>query len=226
MGRKNRRSNRGMNRRSKRSKRTKMNRRTKMRGGGAVSMVIKNVGSESINVDLWDNTRNTWKDKGEIHPNAITDSHPTSVGDRWRVTGHQRDTVGTKELSWVLGDDGSRQEIHVDFTPSNGSLAWKASYEEVEAARKRAAAAELQRKRAELQRKRAALAALERQIDARETDGRRAHLGAKGREELQPLSLRDAALSNPNSLAAQAWAQQQGKSKFGMSKGAYLSAGY
>jgi hypothetical protein len=124
MGRTNRRSNRGMNRRSKRSKRSNRSNRTKrtnMRGGGDVSIVINNVGPESIIVDLWDNTTTTWTYVATLPPNRITDSKSTSVGAAWRVTGLQRDTVGTRELSWVLGDD-SKQVIAVNFTPSSASV--------------------------------------------------------------------------------------------------------
>jgi len=127
MGRKNRRSNRGMNRRSKRSKRSKRNKRTKrsnMRGGdGEITMVVKNVNnSESINLQWWDDNKNVWSNKINVEPSTAK-RQSTYVGTAWRVT---RDTAGTKELSWVLADDGRVQEVHVDFTPSNCSLTWTA----------------------------------------------------------------------------------------------------
>jgi hypothetical protein len=122
MGRKNRRSNRGMNRRSKRSKR---NRRTNMRGGsgsasaalGKISMVIKNIGSESINADIWDNSRSAWQPQVEIPPNGKTDNRDSfDVGSKWRVTG-----AVNKELSWVLRGEVP-QVIDVNFMPSSASV--------------------------------------------------------------------------------------------------------
>jgi hypothetical protein len=117
MGRKNRRSNRGMKRRSKRSKRNRRTKRTNMRGGGRVEMVIKNVGDETINVDLWDNSRSAWHPSVKIPPNGETDNRDSFyVGSKWRVT-----NAGTKELSWVLLGEVP-QVIDVNFTPSSASV--------------------------------------------------------------------------------------------------------
>jgi len=95
-----------------------------MRGGdGNITMVVKNVDeSESINLQWWDDNKNVWSNKINVEPRTAK-RQSTYVGTAWRVT---RDPAGTKELSWVLADDGRVQEVHVDFTPSNCSLTWTA----------------------------------------------------------------------------------------------------
>jgi hypothetical protein len=168
-----------------------------MRGGGdgitALRMIIKNVGNESIKVELWSETQGKWVAPLEIPPNMKTKPKNTSVGAAWRVTGH---TAGTKELSWVLGDDGSKQEIHVDFTPSNGSLTWTASNEEVDAqARAQSAISRSKMKRTP----------------------------APASQSQPPLSLRDAALLNPVSLTAQAYQERHARGSL-VSPGGYSAA--
>ena len=147
MGRKNRRSN-----RSKRNRRTK---RSNMRGGSGVvrgmsaieasrekrrsplraptpaapkkiSMTVENVGQESVSLQWWDNSINAWSIMEYVLPAQGThETHLSDVGTPWRaIITHQKPG---KELSWVLGDDGSEQRIHVDLTPSKWSLTWTAS---------------------------------------------------------------------------------------------------
>ena len=138
MGRKNRRSNRGMNRRSKRSKRNRRTKRSNMRGGsgsgsaasGKISMFVKNVGEESVSLQWWDNSNNAWSAWEYVVPPGKNDTHLSDVGTPWRaIITHQKPG---KELSWVLGDDGSSQEIHVNLTPLKWSLTWTASPSRVE----------------------------------------------------------------------------------------------
>jgi hypothetical protein len=133
MGRKNRRSKRSkMNRRSKR---TKMNRRTNMSGGAdrpaiprrtrsTISMTVKNVGTQVVYLSWWRGGKHKWGESESeivVHPGKQT-KHITYTGHQWRVKGNGN------ELSWVLADDdGSTQEIHVDFSPSKCSLTWNPS---------------------------------------------------------------------------------------------------
>jgi hypothetical protein len=127
MGRKNRRSKRGMNRRTKRSKMNRRSKRSKMRGGsgsasaapGKISMVIKNVGRASINVELWDNSKTAWRHLIEIPANGMTDPQSKKVGTEWRVT--NADNPTERELSWVLRGEVP-QVIDVNFTPSSASV--------------------------------------------------------------------------------------------------------
>jgi hypothetical protein len=136
----------------------------------------------------------------------------TSVGAAWRVTGH---TAGTKELSWVLGDDGSKQEIHVDFTPSNGSLTWTASNEEVDAqARAQSAISRSKMKRTPAPADAAAASAAASAAGA---------VRDAAPAPLPPLSLRDAALLNPVSLTAQAYQERHARGSL-VSPGGYSAA--
>jgi hypothetical protein len=117
MGRKNRRSNRKMNRRSKRSN---------MRGGSNITMVVKNVGTQVVYLSWYNPKTRKWSGP-EARGGGGGWSVPTYTGTQWRVNGNG------KELSWVLADDdGSKQVIHVDLSPSKCSLTWNPIDEEVD----------------------------------------------------------------------------------------------
>jgi len=150
-----------MNRRTKRTKRSKRNKRSNMRGGsgsasaapGKISMTVQNVGKELVSLQWWDNSKNAWSGEERILPPGAEDTQSTYVGTPWRVTEETTAPKGpeTKELSWVLGNDGREQKIHVDFSPSFSSLTWAASPSRVESGATDAQAddgmTELQRRR-------------------------------------------------------------------------------